>query len=606
MIEEPNTNTPSALVPNTETFVANDVFFYKMNADNNGIGVGTTSGKLKIAQSGLGWKDSITGQVITLPIEEWKSVLIIRVLRGIELRIFGSNGDLFRFDSISPEQLSSLKASIPSHLLSIPILQPSTKGWNWGDVEIGSICGVNDNDNDDNVTINSNNDKSLLFKNTSSNIPYWDIPLKSISSTSISTKNELFLELNTLNSKKQDNIIDLRFLIPKMNGIDRSRELSDRIKSLHGAEDIEDLICKIPVDVQSLGPRGKFEMEFYKVCIRLFNNNCDHKIPYSSITKVFLLPKADDIHIILAIGLDPPIRQGQSKYPYLLLQFDKESSCSLEGGSPIAVKEKPVYELISQLIKDYGNQKIIVCGSFGIGSDNPYINSGSIKAQWKASEGYLYPLERNFIFIPKPCILIPHSDISVVELLRTNNSGGVMQGNPRTFDVKFWMKSSLISYNGGVIGSSTSATNEISITSLSKEALGAFEEFLKMKGIDVTRRTNSSGDGEISSSNRAPVFNLPPSDGGEIMSEDEDIASGRGGGALAGEHGEEEEDDDDDYAVGDEKLYGDSDDSDDSGYEDSGEDGSEDGDEDSSEDGDEDGSGGVSESDGDDESGTDQ
>jgi structure-specific recognition protein 1 len=61
-----------------------------------------------------------------------------------------------------------------------------------------------------------------------------------------------------------------------------------------------------------------------------------------------MLPKTDEIHVLfvvsnlamgyrdlghsrrLQVNLDPPIRQGQTRYPYLCLQFPKEEEMEAE------------------------------------------------------------------------------------------------------------------------------------------------------------------------------------------------------------------------------------------------------------------------------------
>lgn len=48
----------------------------------------------------------------------------------------------------------------------------------------------------------------------------------------------------------------------------------------------------------------------------------DFKIRYTSIGRLFILPKSSTPHTLVVIGLDPPIRKGQTYYSYLLCQFE--------------------------------------------------------------------------------------------------------------------------------------------------------------------------------------------------------------------------------------------------------------------------------------------
>ena len=50
----------------------------------------------------------------------------------------------------------------------------------------------------------------------------------------------------------------------------------------------------------------------------------DYKIKYDDISRLFLLPKPDDVHMAFVIALDKPIRQGQQRYQHLVLQTNKD------------------------------------------------------------------------------------------------------------------------------------------------------------------------------------------------------------------------------------------------------------------------------------------
>jgi structure-specific recognition protein 1 len=50
---------------------------------------------------------------------------------------------------------------------------------------------------------------------------------------------------------------------------------------------------------------------------------------YTAVTKLFLLPKPDDMHYNLVLNINPPIRQGQTRYPFLVFQFEREEEVEL-------------------------------------------------------------------------------------------------------------------------------------------------------------------------------------------------------------------------------------------------------------------------------------
>ena len=111
----------------------------------------------------------------------------------------------------------------------------------------------------------------------------------------------------------------------------------------------------------------------------------------------------------------------------------------------------------------------------------------------KANEGYLYPLEKCFLFIPKPPTFIPHSEIGVVTFSRVSASTG---GSSRTFDMKFSMKTGhdyqFSSINRLVVwNESVSRMAFIYITNdCSREEYANLEEFIKSKKIKMKNELN--------------------------------------------------------------------------------------------------------------------
>jgi structure-specific recognition protein 1 len=76
--------------------------------------------------------------------------------------------------------------------------------------------------------------------------------------------------------------------------------------------------------------RGRFDIDMYEASFRLRGKTYDYKIQYSSLKKFFLLPKNDDMHTLIVLGLDPPLRQGQTRYPFLVMQLKLDEEISIE------------------------------------------------------------------------------------------------------------------------------------------------------------------------------------------------------------------------------------------------------------------------------------
>ncbi len=67
----------------------------------------------------------------------------------------------------------------------------------------------------------------------------------------------------------------------------------------------------------------------------------------------------------------------------------------------------------------------------------------SVKCSFKASEGFLYPLERSLIFIDKPVIYIVLEEVIKVDFMRFKKSS--MQ---RSFDITVITKKDQIQFSG--------------------------------------------------------------------------------------------------------------------------------------------------------------
>merc|ERR1712037_960095 len=69
-----------------------------------------------------------------------------------------------------------------------------------------------------------------------------------------------------------------------------------------------------------------------------------------------------------------------------------------------------------------------------------------VKCALRANEGHLYPLEKSFVFIHKPPLLLRFDEVERVEFQRYNYAG--KHGSTRNFDFCVELKSSLGDING--------------------------------------------------------------------------------------------------------------------------------------------------------------
>jgi structure-specific recognition protein 1 len=108
----------------------------------------------------------------------------------------------------------------------------------------------------------------------------------------------------------------------------------------------------------------------YDGSFRLRGKTYDYKIQYEAIKKFMVLPKPDDLHCMLCLGLDPPLRQGQTRYPFVVMQFKSDEEVTLDlniteeeleskyKGKLQGHYEQPLHQVVTYLFKGLGNKKV--------------------------------------------------------------------------------------------------------------------------------------------------------------------------------------------------------------------------------------------------------
>lgn len=108
----------------------------------------------------------------------------------------------------------------------------------------------------------------------------------------------------------------------------------------------------------------------YEASFRLRGKTYDYKIQYDAIKKFMVLPKPDELHCMLCIGLDPPLRQGQTRYPFVVMQFKKDEEVTIDLNleeSELQSKyqdkleshyEEPLHHVVAKIFRGLANKKI--------------------------------------------------------------------------------------------------------------------------------------------------------------------------------------------------------------------------------------------------------
>ncbi|KAK2749246.1 FACT complex subunit [Myotisia sp. PD_48] len=455
-------------------------------------------GKCKFAESGLGWKPSGSGDTFTLDKSNISAAQWSRAAKGHELKILSRTSGVIQLDGFEQDDFERVgKAFKLWYGINLENREHALRGWNWGKADFGKA--------------------ELSF--SVQNRPAFEIPYSEISNTNLAGRNEVAVEFaltaddavngtNGQGSTKnrgrkagvgRDELVEMRFYIPgtvvkKDEGQDGEQDGEQDGKSADGEEEVEEqnaanlfyetLMDKAEIgevagdtfatflDVLHLTPRGRFDIDMYESSFRLRGKTYDYKIQYQSIKKFFLLPKNDDTHTLITLGLDPPLRQGQTRYPFLVMQFKLDDEISIDlnmtdellqaqyKGKLEAHYEEPIHQVVTKVFRGLSGKKVIMPSRDFVSHHG---NSG-VKCSIKANEGLLFCLDKSFMFVPKPATYIQIENISVITLSRLG--GNVSSG--RTFDITITLK-------GG--------QGEHQFSNINREEQQPLEDFFKAKNI---------------------------------------------------------------------------------------------------------------------------
>ena len=424
-------------------------------------------GKLKLHKNGVVFKNNKTGKVEQLNSSDLTSVKWMKVAFGYEVKFVLNSGAQFKFEGFKESDFDKISNFISSNFSTeLEEIELSVKGWNWGSTQF--------------------TDSVLSFD--VDNKPAFEIPLKDVSAATTG-KNEVTLEFHQ-HDDAEIALMEMRFYVPPNNdGTDADTVKTFHEKVLAQADVIQatgDAIVTFE-EVAILTPRGRYTTKIYPSFLQLHGKTYDYKIPYTTILRIFLLPHRDNRFVFFVISTDPPIKQGQTRYPFIIFRFDKDEEVEAKLNlteEELTEKYKsklssemngPIHEVMSRLVKAVTARKITIPGTF-----KSHGSFSSISCSYKAGSGFLYPLERGFMFVPKPPVHIRFDEISCVNFARVQSGGGT---SSRSFDFEVEHK------NGSVI----------TFSSIDKEEYNKLFDFvngknLKIKNKGIKKKMTPSGD----------------------------------------------------------------------------------------------------------------
>ncbi|XP_076817468.1 FACT complex subunit SSRP1-like [Clavelina lepadiformis] len=361
-------------------------------------------GRLQILSEKFVFKNNKTGKIDTIANSDVSGIVWRRVARDNELKLTLKNGHIFKFDGFKDKEFERINSFVKSRYgMEVEQQELSGKGWNWGSVDFQGY--------------------EMQF-DVGSKLSF-EIPLSNVSQCTQS-KDEVALEFHQ-NDDSELSLMEMRFYIPPSqdDSVDKVKEFHESVMAKADVLQVKGNAICIFQDLQCLTPRGRYDIRMYPKFIQLHGKTFDYKITYTSILRLFLLPHKDQRQIFFVVSLDPPLKQGQTRYHFLILLFYKEDDLFAEltlsdeeieerfDGKLQKTMSGPMYEVVSRVVKHLVQRKITVPGSYkGVGGVQ------SITCTYKASSGFLYPLERGFMYVHKPPVHIRFDEIATVNFAR--------------------------------------------------------------------------------------------------------------------------------------------------------------------------------------------
>uniref|UniRef100_A0AC34RQ57 FACT complex subunit SSRP1 n=1 Tax=Panagrolaimus sp. JU765 TaxID=591449 RepID=A0AC34RQ57_9BILA len=207
--------------------------------------------------------------------------------------------------------LGKMKTSIATKWKEeIKTMDTAIKGWNYGETEIVG--------------------KNLQFK--VNGVPAFEIPLSNVSNCS-SNKNEAIIEFHG-NDDCSVGLVEMRFHIPQPDGAGDEETASELFRqNIMQFADVE-METELPIvlltGMPCQTPRGRYDIKVFPTFLSFHGKSYDYKILNKSVTRLFLLPHKDNRRMYFVMHINPPIRQGQTRYSYIVFEFVKDEKAEIE------------------------------------------------------------------------------------------------------------------------------------------------------------------------------------------------------------------------------------------------------------------------------------
>ena len=186
-------------------------------------------------------------------------------------------------------------------------------------------------------------------------------------------------------------------------------------------------------------PRGKHDLQFFPEMLQIRGKSQTYLVKWSSIKKILQVDLPDKKHKMLAVGVAPPLRNGNIEYNMIGIKFeiravsdisvcvpkdawDTAQRNGLEKSRPAELNddEVPTFEAVACLLKEMSGQNVFKPTSRFQVPDG----TSSVSCSLITDTGHLFFFQKQLLFVPKPMFWRPLNRLEAVEfkdaLMRKN------------------------------------------------------------------------------------------------------------------------------------------------------------------------------------------
>ena len=502
-----------------------------------GLGAGT----LSLEDAGVKWSSRDGKEVFEQPMEELESAQWTMYRKRALLRLLWKDGSATRLEGFKADDKKELLDTLGPLNVDVEEVTPEVSGANVGDIAFEG--------------------KRLLFERDGNLV--WEKDLGTLTQCVIpgnrTGANEVemqFLESDAV-APTDDTLVEIRFSMPEAQEdsdetpAQACQQLAVERAGLRGTGG--ESICSFE-DCAFLVPRGHYAIHIFDSFMRMQGPKYDYRIRYEDINRLCMLERPDGYRMVFVISLFRGVRQGQQRYQHLVMESNTEETvidvnlteeeCQERfNGEFMPVSRAPLCNLIARAFRFVAKKKVFVSGQFLSSRGHKCIQCAK-----GANTGFLYVLDRSFVFIHKPTIIMRFQDVQHVELLKGDAHLGL-----RNFTLEVTLKPS---------ASNDGHTSTIQFSQIGQEEYKPLLSFLQS---ETKKKDGSKGEP------RVRIKNLRQADVRPSYNEMDDGDDPRARRRASAMEEEDDESDDEDFNPdekdSDESSSGD-DDSDDSGGDD--------------------------------------